>query len=169
MNVTTLLQLATLFSIVVGVIGLLISFRAYKRQLSAQFLLEYTRRFDELMRSLPPSVWAAEVFPDSELPELNDDLRVGILRCLNFVAQMHYFSRKGYIPRHVWRIQEDRFTRALRSPLFVREWHAASSLFANDRAFCRYVERIQKVTDEEPRSAKAPQGKSFGRTTRWHF
>jgi hypothetical protein len=44
MDTNTLIQLATLISVIPAVIGLMISVRAYKRQVSALFLLEYTDR-----------------------------------------------------------------------------------------------------------------------------
>ena len=47
-DLSLLIQLATLISVVVGVIGLMISVRAYRRQVSSQFMLEYTRRVDDL-------------------------------------------------------------------------------------------------------------------------
>ena len=153
MNTNTLIQLATIASVVAGISGLLVSVRAYKRQVSAQFLLEYTKRVDDIRQSLPPSVWGANIFPVEGLPEPSDELRLGVLRCLSFVAQFQYFCRTGYIPKQVWRKSQGEFKRILRSPLFVREWRALAPIFASERAFCRYVERVQQVSEGKPGSA----------------
>jgi len=83
MNTNTLIQLATLVSVVIGVIGLLISVRAYQRQVSAYFLLAYTRRFDDTLQSLPLSVSAAHLFPVEALPASSDEVRRGILLCFD--------------------------------------------------------------------------------------
>ena len=94
MNAATIIQMATLISVVAGVVSVTISIRAYKRQVSAHFLLEYTKRGDEIMRSLPPNVWAGQLFPNRELPEVDDELRVSLLRWFAFtVAQPHLCLR----------------------------------------------------------------------------
>lgn len=157
MNSNTLIQLATLMSVVAGVIGLLVSVRAYKRQVSALFLLEYTRRVDEMRQSLPPSVWGANIFPDAETSEHSNDLRLGVLRCLSLLAQLNYFCRTGYIPKQVWRMGQSEHKRILRSPLFMREWQALAPMFTFDRQFCRYVARVQQATDGNVDAANTPQ------------
>ena len=106
-------------------------------------MLAYTRRFDEVIQALPLRVWATHLFPDEELLASSDELKLCVLRCLNLIAQMHYFSRAGYIPKNVWRRSEGGFAQLLRSPLFVREWKSLAPIFATDGAFCRYVEKVQ--------------------------
>src|SRR5262249_24528442 len=122
MNTNTLIQLATLTSVAAAVIGLLISVRAYKRQVSAYFLLEYTRRFEQAVQSLPLRVWAVHLYPDEELPESSEEIRLGIFRCLTCLSQIHYFSHKGYIPKSSWKRVEMGFSQILRSPIFLHEW-----------------------------------------------
>jgi hypothetical protein len=145
MDASTVIQLITLVSVVIGVIGLLISVRAYKRQVNAYFLLEYTRRFDEAIQSLPLRVTAPHLFPNEALPGSSDELRRGILRCLILVSQLYYFSHRGYIPRSIWRRSEGNFGQLLRSPLFVREWKNLAPTFATDDSFCRHVEKSQQT------------------------
>lgn len=149
MDASTIIQLATLISVVVGVIGLLISVRAYKRQVSAQFLLEYSKRVDAITQSLPPSVWAAHLFPDEELSEPSDEVRLGVLRCLNYVSQLHDFCHQGYIPKRVWRKHEVLYTQILRSPLFRREWKIIAPMFVTEREFTKYVEDVHHMSDKE--------------------
>jgi hypothetical protein len=149
LDASTLIQLATLISVVAVFFGLMSSVRAYEWQVSALFLLEYTRRVDDIMRSLPRSVWAADLFPNGELTEPSDELRLSTLRCLNFVFQLHYFSRKGYIPRDIWRKGQGVYAEILRSPLFMREWKTVAPMFAADQVFCRYVERAQQMSQSD--------------------
>ncbi|MGH9943450.1 MAG: hypothetical protein ACRD9R_13970 [Pyrinomonadaceae bacterium] len=148
--------MATLISVVVGVVGLLISIRAYRRQVSAQFLLEYSKRVDDITQSLPLIVWAAHLFPGQELPEPSNELRLGVLRCLNYVSQMHYFCHQGYIPKSIWRKHQGMYAQILQSPLFVREWKALAPMFVTEQAFCKYVEGVQQVSAGEVGSESAP-------------
>jgi hypothetical protein len=144
MDASEILQLATLISVLAGVIGVFISIRAYQRQIGAQFLLEYTRRVDTMLATLPSSVWGGEVFGDQEIPPPSNELRIGVLRCLNVFAQLYFFSRRGYIPKHVWRRNREVFAHILSSPVFVREWQVLAPLFVLDRPFCRYMERAHR-------------------------
>jgi hypothetical protein len=81
MDLNVLIQLATLLSVIAAVVGLIISIRAYKRQVSALFLLEYTKRVDDIMRTLPPNLWAPHLYPQEELAEPNEELRLHAIRC----------------------------------------------------------------------------------------
>jgi hypothetical protein len=144
MDTNTLIQLATLISVIAAVVGLMISVRAYKRQVSALFLLEYTKRVDDIMRSFPPSLWAPRLFPQ-ELPEPSDELRLNAMRCLNFVSQLHYFSRKGYIPRDVWRRGRE-YTRRYGEPVLCARMEDRP-MFAADAVFCRFVEKAQQMSE----------------------
>ena len=161
MDGNTLIPIAAMASVGAGVVGLLVSVRGYKRQVSAQFLLEYTKRVEEIRQSLPPSVWGAHVFPDAQLPEPSDALRLGVLRCLSFIAQLQYFCRTGYIPKQIWHMSQDEFKRILRSQLFIREWKALSPMFASEQRFCRYVARVQQTAEEKRDSLRRGNGQVF--------
>ena len=154
MDLSTLLQLATLVSVLIGVTSLGISIRAYRRQVSAQFLLEYTKRMDEILQSLPYTVLAANIAPDLDapIPPRSPEVTLSAVRFLNFVSQMHYFCRKRYIPPHVWRRGQANFARILGSPFFVREWAVLAGIYESEPEFCRYDERAQRGvgTDELP-------------------
>jgi hypothetical protein len=161
MDLNVLIQLATLLSVIAAVVGLIISIRAYKRQVSALFLLEYTKRVDDIMRTLPPNLWAPHLFPQEELAEPNEELRLHAMRCINFISQLHYFSRKRYIPRDIWRKGEARYAEILKSPLFRREWKKVAPMYVADGAFCRYVEKTQQLAEGKPNPARSPLDKSF--------
>ena len=138
-----------------GVIGLWIAVRGYKRQVSTQFFLEYTKRYDDIIQSFPPGVWASRFNRAGELPAPSDELSMSILRYLNFVSQFQYFAYKGYIPKSVWRANEGELARTLRSPLFIREWQTVAPELAANRAFCLFVESVQRASDGETYPANA--------------
>ena len=163
MDVRTLIQLATLVSVIIGVISLLISVRSYRRQVNAQFLLEYTKRVDDIILSLPAGVWAVHLSTAQEPPPPSEELTKSVLRCLGFISQVRRFSRNGYMPASVWKINRLTFARMLSSPLFVREWKNLAAFFAADEAFCRYVERAQRGSPDVPRSVRTRLGTSLRR------
>ena len=149
MNIGTIIQLATLISVVVGVIGLLITFRGYQRQVNAQFMLEYTRRVDDIMQTLPLRVWAPHLTPNEKPPAPSDELTLSVLRCLNYVSQLYFFCHMGYLPKSVWRLRQSIYVEILQTPLFMREWKHLRPIFATETGFSRFVERAQqgRVTD----------------------
>jgi hypothetical protein len=83
------------------------------------------------------------------------------MRCLNFVSQLHYFSRKGYIPRDVWRRGQGVYAEILGSPFFVREWKTVAPMFASDAVFCRFVEKAQQMSEGKRDPAGTHLDKSF--------
>lgn len=144
MTLSTILQFATLLSVLAAILGLIFSVRAHKRQLTATFLLEYTKRVDEIMRSLPPGVWGGHVFAGEEIPKPSVESRLAVMRCLNLIAQLYYFTRQGYFPKQLWQQHQATYARILASPLFVREWAALAPIFAGDPEFCQFVNRTQQ-------------------------
>ena len=102
-DLSLLIQLATLISVVVGVFGLMISVRAYRRQVNSQFMLEYTHRVDDLLNTLPPHVLGLTVIRENVSneapPPPSDELSMKVLRCLNrrcTSSRGRAFSRRPY-------------------------------------------------------------------------
>lgn len=155
MDTSELIQLATLISVLIGLVGIIVSIRAYRRQVSAQFILEYTRRFDDMLMTMPAHMWTLHILGKGEAPAPSEEVTLGVLRCLNLVGQLHYFSRRGYIPPSSWRRTKVTLARILQSPLFRREWKNLAPIFETDRAFSRYVERVQRLPQPGGRGESA--------------
>jgi len=143
MNISTLIQLATLISVIVGVISLLITFRGYQKQVNAQFMLEYTRRVDDIMQTLPLKVWAPHLTPNEKPPAPSDELTMNVLRCLNYVSQLYFFCHMGYLPKSVWRLRQQIYVEILRTPLFMREWKHLRPIFVTETGFSKFVDSVQ--------------------------
>jgi len=153
-DLSLLIQLATLISVVIGVISLMISVRAYRRQVNSQFMLECMRRVDDLLKTLPPHVLGLTLIHEDlshqpPPPPPSDELSMKVMRCLNLVSQMHFFSHKGFLPPAVWRRARVNYASILRSPLFRREWQTLRRGFEIVRTFCRYVHKVQRLTPQE--------------------
>jgi hypothetical protein len=83
------------------------------------------------------------------------------MRCINFISQLYYFSRKRYIPRDIWRKGEARYAEILKSPLFLHVWKKIAPTYVTDGAFCRYVEKTQQLGEGKPNPARTPLDKSL--------
>jgi hypothetical protein len=80
MTLETAAQLATAISVIIAVVTLVAGIRIYKRQINAQVFLEYTRRYEEIMRSFPNKAWATRLDLENVLPEPSEELSLSVLR-----------------------------------------------------------------------------------------
>lgn len=122
MNLTILVQIATVVSIAVGITAFIHGLRVYTRQMNAQVFLQYTERYEEIMKSFPKKAWSARFNSNEALPEPSEELTITVLRYLNLCSEEFYLYRAKYLSGDVWGIWEDELLRTLRTPLFRREW-----------------------------------------------
>src|SRR5882757_3303908 len=93
-RVTDLLQLGALF---VGGIGIGVALINQRRQLNAQMFIEFSKRFDELLRLFPTEAWLANRRPNQELPPPSKEITECTLYCIQFVADVYHLHKAGYI------------------------------------------------------------------------
>jgi hypothetical protein len=118
----TILQFATLGSIVLVFVSFLWGIRSYNKQMNAQVFLQYTQRYEEIMKSFPKNGWAARINSDEALPEPSDEISLCALRYLNLCSEEYYLRQDGYLSKKVWGMWEKEMIRTLQTPLFRREW-----------------------------------------------
>jgi hypothetical protein len=131
-----LLQFGTLF---VGGIGIGVALVNQRRQLNAQMFIEFSKRFEELLRLFPTEAWLANRRPDQVLPPPSKEITECTLYCLQFVNDVYHLHKAGYISNSLWRLWEREIKRTLRGPLFVREWSAVAPEFSHDKDFLDYM------------------------------
>jgi hypothetical protein len=90
--------------------------------MNAQVFLQYTQRYEEIMKSFPKNGWAARINSDEALPELSDEITICALRYLNLCSEEYYLRQDRYLSKKVWGIWEKELIRTLRTPMFRREW-----------------------------------------------
>lgn len=144
MNLDIILQFATLSTLVVGIIGILVRINGYRRQLNANLFIEYAGHYDAVIRSFPQNVWAQRFVDEEQLPQESHEITICVFRFLNFLAGAYYFHKKGYIEKEAWHIWEIQINTILQSPLFRREWCKFSSENVISKDFRLYIETIQK-------------------------
>ena len=128
-------------AIIVGSIGIGVALINQKRQLNAQMFIEFSKRFEELLKLFPTEAWLANRRPNQELPPSSKEITECTLYCLQFVADVYHLHKEGYISNRLWRLWEREIKRTLKGPLFVREWSAVAAEFSHDKDFLDYMGR----------------------------
>jgi hypothetical protein len=134
-------QLGTLF---VGGVGIGVALINQRRQLNAQMFIEFSKRFEELLRLFPTEAWLANRRPNQELPPPSKEITECTLYCIQFVADVYHLHRAGYISKRLWRLWEREIKRTLRGPVFGREWSAVAAEFSHDNDFLDYMAKTQE-------------------------
>jgi hypothetical protein len=131
-------QLGALF---VGSIGIGVALVNQRRQLNAQMFIEFSKRFEELLRLFPTEAWLANRRPNQELPPPSEEITECTLYCIQFIADVYHLHKAGYISNRLWRLWEREIKRTLKGPLFVREWDTVAAEFSHDKDFLEYLGR----------------------------
>lgn len=63
-----IVQIATLGTLVTGLVSLVVWARIYRRQVNAQIVIEITARYAATFQSFPAQPWLAQLDPDQPLP-----------------------------------------------------------------------------------------------------
>ena len=136
----TAVKVAELIASLGTAAGLVAAIWVYKRQANAQVFLEYTRRYDEVMRQLPSHARIARTKSASELPEQTEELTYRVLDYLNLCSEEFYLWKTGYLSDRIWSIWEAELRRTLATPLLKREWQSLRNEFISYPEFQSYVE-----------------------------
>ncbi len=136
------IQIATLISVVVGFLGLIIAMNNYRRQMNVQILMKYTERYEHILDQFPADALSAR-FDTKILPPESPKLRLCVLKYLNLCSEEFYLTNHGYLSKSLWRIWEADLKRITGSPLLQREWPTLRAEFLSHHEFLEYVERVQ--------------------------
>ena len=143
MSFNNILQLATLCTIFIGIISILVKISSHRRQINASLFIEYAKRYDDIIISFPKDVWTRRFEGGDRIPEESDEITINTFRFLHFLAGAYYFHKKGYFEKDAWQYWESGIIKILRSPLFRREWRRFSNENLLSPEFRAYVEAIQ--------------------------
>jgi hypothetical protein len=142
MTAEILVQLGQVGTLLIGTLGIGVALRNQRRQLNAQMFIEFSRRFDDLLRLFPTEAWLANRNPGQPLPPASQELTDCTLYCVQFIADVYYLHKGGYVSRQLWLLWEREIKRTLRGPLFEREWERVASEFSHDIAFIQYINTL---------------------------
>jgi len=144
MHVTleSILQYATLGTLITGLISLVVWARIYLRQVNAQIVIELSARYTSLFQSLPAKLWAAQLNSDQPLPEQREEFAVAAIQYASIAVFAYQLHDRRYLADDVWALFQAEHQRTANSPWFVREWNAVKNHFGMYPNFIGYMERL---------------------------
>ena len=134
--------LAQVGPLVLGSVGIWVALLNQRRQLNAQMFIEFSARFQELLRLFPTEAWLANVNPSRPMPPRSPDVTDCTLYCIQLVADVYHLHQAGYITKQLWLLWEREIKHTLSGPVFQREWEDISAEFANNPDFFRYISAL---------------------------
>ena len=119
--------------------GIWMAVLAYRKEVQVSVFLEYTTRFDRIMKRFPQRVRLGGLTTCESLPDRDNDLTEAVLDYLNLVSGEYYLQEKKLLTKTVWDVWKPDIQEALQSPLIVREWPDVSAQFEAHGQFKRWV------------------------------
>ncbi|HEX4773497.1 MAG TPA: hypothetical protein VH351_21885 [Bryobacteraceae bacterium] len=145
MKIQLVLQYATLISILIAGLGIVVAVCMNRAQVRTQIFLALSAQYDQLVHSSSSGVWLS-MSPDTVLPERTDDLTISALRFCTLVSITYYLYREGRIPPRMWTLMLRSAERRMRNPVFVREWDHLRLEFESFPEFVTLVSAVQNGT-----------------------
>ena len=140
----TLAQLGQTGTLVFGSLGIFVALRNQRRQLSIQMFIEFSGRFQELLRLFPTEAWLANRNPAQPLPPSSQELTDCTLYTMQFIADVYYLHTSGYVSKNLWTLWEREIKNTLTGPVFQREWEGVSVEFTHNQDFVRYINTLMR-------------------------
>ena len=141
MHIGHIIRYATLFSLLMGGLGLIVAVMNRREQVKTQIFLAISARYDELLQNSSARFWLS-VPPGPELPERTEDLTISMLRFCTLVSLTYLLFLERRIPKRMWELMLHSAERRFRSPLFLREWEHLRTEF---EAFPEFVTLVTSV------------------------
>ena len=136
-----IIRYATLFSFLMGGLGLIVAVMNRREQVKTQIFLAISARYDELLQNSSARFWLS-VPAGPELPERTEDLTISMLRFCTLVSLTYLLFLERRIPKRMWELMLHSAERRFRSPLFLREWEHLRTEF---EAFPEFVALVTSV------------------------
>src|SRR5258708_29631564 len=102
MSASLWVQIGQAGTLVLGSLYIWVALLNQRRQLNAQMFIEFSGRFQELLRLFPTEAWLANRNPSLPLPPSSREVTDCTLYCIQFLSDTYHLNRVGYIPKHLW-------------------------------------------------------------------
>lgn len=163
-----LMQISQLGTLLIGSLGVGVALVTQRRQLNAQLFIEFSRRFQDILRMFPTDAWLANRNPAIPLPPPSQQLTDCTLYCIQFIADVYYLRNSGYVPDKLWLLWEREIERGLKGPVFAREWDTVLAQYGHDPDFLHFINMLvcrnrpyAPTTPAPARSANAAAVRSY--------
>jgi hypothetical protein len=145
MYIGQIIQYATLLSLLMGGVGLVVAVLIHREQVKTQIFLAMSAQYDELLKNSSAEFWLS-VPLGTELPERTDDLIISMLRFCTLVSLTYLLFREHRIPKQMWELMLRSAERRFRSPLFMREWEILRTEFESFPEFVTLVTSVHRMS-----------------------
>jgi hypothetical protein len=129
---------------VIGSLGLFVALRNQHRQLNVLMFIEFSGRFQNLLRLFPTEAWLANLNPAQPLPPSSQEVTDSTLYSIQFVADVYNLHKAGYLSKQLWRLWEREIKNTLSGRVFRREWDNVSTEFAHNQDFVDYINALMR-------------------------
>jgi hypothetical protein len=137
-----IVQLGQAGTLVIGSIGICVALVNQRRQLNAQMFIEFSGRFQDLLRLFPTEAWLANGNPSQPMPPRSQELTDCTLYCIQFISDVYHLHKGGYISKNLWMLWEREIKRTLTGRVIRREWETVSAGFVHYPSFLQYINTL---------------------------
>src|SRR5260370_35854949 len=144
MSAELVVQLGQVGTLLIGSVGIAVALMNQHRQLNAQMFIEFSGRFQALLRLFPTEAWLANRNPSKPMPPPSQELTDPMLYAMQFIADMLYLHKGGYVSKTLWRLWEREIKHTITGQVFRREWEGVAAEFAHNRDFLEYINTLMR-------------------------
>src|ERR1700756_5328351 len=144
MYIGQIIQYATVLSLLMGGLGLVVAVVNHREQVKTQVFLAMSAQYNELLKNSAAGFWLSEPL-EAELPERTDELVISMLRFCTLVSLTYLLFREHRIPKRMWELMLRSAERRFRSPLFMREWEHLRTEFESFPEFVALVISVHRM------------------------
>lgn len=134
MNVGRVIHVATLVSLLIGGLGLIVAILNHRDQVKTQIFLAWSARYDELLQHASSALWIS--CSRTQSSERRDDVIISMMGFCTLVSLTYFLFRQHRISKQMWNLMRRSAERRFQKPAFVREWE---HLRAEFEAFSEFV------------------------------
>jgi hypothetical protein len=137
-----------------------LSIRSVRDELWLQTFSDYTRRYLDILDSLPEEARVPEgsVDPEALLPDERRRLLISLRRYFNLCSQEFYLRNRKRIDTETWRIWESGIRATMRLPTFRTGWGILGKEYAYFVGFHSFMEDVLRGAESEPSLPIVPAG-----------
>jgi len=147
MNVGQVIHLATLVSLLMGGLGLVVAILNHREQVKTQIFLALSARYDELLKDSSSALWLNKP-PGTEISEGNDNAIISMMRFCTLVSLTYFLFREHRISKQMWDLMLRSAERRFRSPVFMRKWEHLRAEFEAFPEFVTLVTSTHRMSSD---------------------
>lgn len=147
-TIQSIVNYGTLFTLILGVLSLVMGTLIYRRQMNAQVFFEIASGYRDLQQAFP-RILRARLQPGQDLPEPSEEATICVLRYLLVVFFAFALHRRKYLSNDLWTILQTEHERTFATALFAREWEIVKGEFEIYPRFTAYVEALRSRSRRE--------------------